>query len=287
MPYSEKLQNNWTADSQRLFATTSPFGRQTYFYPQEVGKFRVLPGYSVEREGYESYFLLATVSGKGVLEYEGKRYALQPGSVAWIDCDARHRYFLPAGEEGWEFYWLHFNGATAKGYYRQFRSGSAPVLQTDDAASVQEEIRGLISLEECPRPQKEALSSLCIARILTALLCGSAGDAAPPDLPPFLFDMADEIERRYGEYLSLTYFAEKHHVNPSYLSREFRRRFGVSFKQYLLAKRLSAAKGYLKYSAMSVREIAERTGFETTSYFVRIFRRAEGISPLAFRKKGQ
>ncbi len=288
MPYSEKLQNNWTADSRRLFVTTSPFGRQTFFYPQEVGKFCVLPGYSVEREGYESFFLLATISGKGSLEYEGKKYALQPGTVAWIDCNVRHRYCLPAGESSWEFYWLHFYGGTAKGYYRQFRSGSAPVLQTEAASAVQEGIRELISLEECPRPQKEALSSLCIARMLTGLLCSfAAGTAELRDPPPFLRDMADEIERRYGEYLSLTYFAGKHHVNPSYLSREFRRFFGISFKQYLLAKRLSGAKEYLKYSRMSVGEIAERTGFETPSYFVRIFKRAEGISPLAFRRKSQ
>ena len=71
------------------------------------------------------------------------------------------------------------------------------------------------------------------------------------------------------------------------IPQEARRFFGISFKQYLLAKRLSGAKEYLKYSRMSVGEIAERTGFETPSYFVRIFKRAEGISPLAFRRKSQ
>lgn len=40
---------------------------------------------------------------------------------------------------------------------------------------------------------------------------------------PILRETADEMDKRFTEYLSLTYFAEKHHVNASYLSREFRR----------------------------------------------------------------
>lgn len=289
MAYTEKLQNFWSSDSKRLFVTTSPFGRQTYFYPQELGWFKTKYPYFVEREGFDSHFILVTVSGEGALEYEGKKYRLDASSVAWIDCFQRHRYYTPEGKAPWVFFWLHFTGLSVKGYYQQFRSGNgSPLLRVKNPLPFQNKIRDLITLEETASPKKEALSSMVIVELLTAILCLSFKAAATSNgIPRFLRETADEMDKRFTEYLSLTYFAEKHHVNASYLSREFRRHFGVTLKQYLTRKRISKAKEYLKYSDLTVSEIAERTGFENSSYFIRTFKKSEAVSPLAFRRSGQ
>lgn len=35
---------------------------------------------------------------------------------------------------------------------------------------------------------------------------------------------------------------------------------------------------------MEVREIAKRVGYEDTSYFIKLFKRQEGVTPIRFRK---
>ena len=286
MPFTEKLHNCWSEDSKRLFVSTSPFGKQTYLYPQEAGFFRTEFPYSAERCDYNSFFILVTLAGKGILEYEGNRYELTPSTLAFIDCMPRHRYYAPESGGKWEFYWVHFHGVSARGYYTQFRRDNAsPLLVLPKEASPQDAIQELISLEESAGPRKEPIASLLLTKLLTDALCFSFSRNLPSGaVPSYLLHVAEEMDKRFAEPLTLRDFAAKYYVNESYLSREFKRHFGVSPKQYLVNRRLREAKDYLKYSDLPISEIALLSGFSSDNYFIRAFKKQEKISPLSFRK---
>ncbi len=54
-----------------------------------------------------------------------------------------------------------------------------------------------------------------------------------------------------------------------------------------LALRLSHAKRLLKYSTLNVTEISFAVGFSDANYFSNVFKRREGLSPLAYRRQGK
>ncbi|MBQ5938207.1 MAG: helix-turn-helix domain-containing protein [Bacteroidaceae bacterium] len=59
---------------------------------------------------------------------------------------------------------------------------------------------------------------------------------------------------------------------------------GFPPNQYFLRLKMERAKECLLGSALSCKEIAFELGFDSESYFVKVFRAHEGLSPLAFRK---
>ena len=52
--------------------------------------------------------------------------------------------------------------------------------------------------------------------------------------------------------------------------------------EYVTYVRIQNAKKMLRYSHLSVYEIAERVGFSDCSYFCKIFRQVEGVTPMQY-----
>ena len=77
--YMEKLDLTWSDDSIRFINTATPSARQTFFYVQEVGDFCTSSPYFTERENLNSFLIIYTLHGKGLLKYHGSKYSLHPG----------------------------------------------------------------------------------------------------------------------------------------------------------------------------------------------------------------
>ena len=55
--------------------------------------------------------------------------------------------------------------------------------------------------------------------------------------------------------------------------------------EYISQKRIAKAKTLLTESVMAIGDIARAVGYSGLTYFGMVFRKYEGISPAAFRKK--
>lgn len=72
-------------------------------------------------------------------------------------------------------------------------------------------------------------------------------------------------------------------MSPSRFCREFKNEFNVTFVEYLANYRMKQAKKLLINPTMPVADVAMAVGFNDPSYFTRVFRKQEGISPSEFR----
>ena len=99
-----------------------------------------------------------------------------------------------------------------------------------------------------------------------------------------MLDIFDYIEENYHEPISATELAIKYFVSCSYFSRWFKRVTGQTFKQYLNSVRIDHAAELLVNTKYNVTEIAMMTGFPTTSYFIKQFKKLKGgSSPKKFK----
>ncbi len=96
---------------------------------------------------------------------------------------------------------------------------------------------------------------------------------------------ANYIKCNYNKKLSLESIADAQFINKSYLSRIFKEVTGFTVNEYLHICRIQESKKLLEETNDSVRIIAEKVGFETASYFERIFKKYTEITPLKHRKK--
>lgn len=96
---------------------------------------------------------------------------------------------------------------------------------------------------------------------------------------------ANYIKSNYYKKLSLDNIADAQFINKSYLSRIFKDVTGFTVNEYLHICRVQEAKKLLEESNDSIYIIAKKVGFETSSYFERIFKKYTETTPLKHRKK--
>ncbi|MDW7656937.1 MAG: response regulator [Bacillota bacterium] len=92
------------------------------------------------------------------------------------------------------------------------------------------------------------------------------------------------VEQHYDRPLSLTWLAGQVYLNPSYLSRLFKRLTRMTLIHYINQVRISRAKELLLTTNMKVSDIAAGTGFESPSYFNQAFKKQVGLAPIDFRQ---
>lgn len=67
--------------------------------------------------------------------------------------------------------------------------------------------------------------------------------------------------------------------NSAYIARFFREQFGVGISSYIKNLRIAEAKRLIENTELTVREIANRTGFSDSNALIRGFKTQEGITP--------
>ena len=85
--------------------------------------------------------------------------------------------------------------------------------------------------------------------------------------------------------LNRTSIADYVHMNPDYLSCVFRQKFNQTLSTYITQIRMDKAKDLLLRTNWSLDVIAEKTGFSSSSYFHKQFKKVTGVTPQQFRGK--
>lgn len=86
------------------------------------------------------------------------------------------------------------------------------------------------------------------------------------------------VEKLDGD-LGLNAIAEHLHVNPSHLSRAFKKETGRNISEYVTHLRIDRAKKYLQTTDYPITKISELVGFNSTSYFCVKFKEVTGYTP--------
>jgi AraC-like DNA-binding protein len=90
--------------------------------------------------------------------------------------------------------------------------------------------------------------------------------------------IADYIEDRLDEEISLRDLAAIAQLSPFHFARAFKQSFGEPPHRYHMVRRMERAKALLKVPARTVTEVALKLGFSETSSFTAAFRRSVGTT---------
>ncbi len=91
------------------------------------------------------------------------------------------------------------------------------------------------------------------------------------------------INNNFSQPITLEDVARHVHMSPCYLSRIFSKEAGMPFKKYLTNTKLAYARKLLLSTSKPIGEIAYQVGYQDNSYFCRIFKQHEGLSPNEYR----
>ena len=99
------------------------------------------------------------------------------------------------------------------------------------------------------------------------------------------YDLTQYIGQKFTDSLfGLNDLADHFGVSVYTASRMVKTLTGINFKKYLNDLRIERAKDLLLSTDMNVAEVGQRSGFSSTSYFIKVFKESEGTTPSRFRE---
>lgn len=175
--------------------------------------------------------------------------------------------------------------------------GSLPCMELTHAES--QSLRSFISMVEQELKGSETDFSSEIIGGLIAATIYKVGDILThyltehPEVDSPIHNRAEEYFRQFTELLgehykherSVGFYARQLCITPKYLTTLIKRISGKSVSEWINNYVILEAKTLLKYSNMSVQEIAYYLNFPNQSFFGSYFKRNAGMSPSQYKAK--
>ena len=96
--------------------------------------------------------------------------------------------------------------------------------------------------------------------------------------------IVDYLEKNYAQEITLDTLAKRFYISKYEISRMFTKNVGISFIEYLTRVRIENSKKLLLDTSLSITQISELAGFNSSSNFARVFKKITGVAPVQYRK---
>ncbi|MEK3726153.1 response regulator transcription factor [Paenibacillus sp. FSL H8-0034] len=93
------------------------------------------------------------------------------------------------------------------------------------------------------------------------------------------------IQQDYRHGVTLEETADQLNITPSYLSRLFKEETETTFTEYLTSYRIERSTQLIRTRACSIKEIYQKVGFNSYSYFIKVFKEHIGETPHVYASK--
>lgn len=254
----------------------------------------------------ESRMLLAGESGTGLVEVDGERVRVGPGTLVVMPWGHAVRYF-PDDRDPYLVYGAHlipWHAADepvdlAVPHHRTHPLTGVPTradrplaigagLWVGDAES-HPSLRSLVRLaaEIWDRGTPSLPAAQALGTLILEDLEGAATATRHDDrrLPTRLRRTLAWVAAEPGRSITLDQLAAVAGASRATVNRLFRRHLATSPLDWVLQTRIEAAKALLTTTSLSVAEVARRCGFADAYYFSRQFRSRTGSSPSTWRRR--
>lgn len=239
---------------------------------------------------HDFYELMYVLSGRGVQHVAGTDLAMRPGDLALVRPHDRHR-FVTTGREPFRFIniafpatmWRSFTDLAGVEQAAEWDSGPTPVMVHIDPADDEVAVECGRALEAFHRGP----NAVDLIRLWTAVLPALTGGVGTPrgaaGRPRWLTKACAAMSAEENLRAGLPRLLELAAVSHGHLARSMRAHYGCTPIEHVTELRLAHAALLLATTSEAVGRIAQRCGFDSTSYFGRRFRRRYGSNPRQYR----
>lgn len=248
------------------------------------------PEYSWDgmRRGIRPFAVLqVTISGQGLLRQPGGEFRIPAGTALLAQIPSEHVYSVDPDAAWWDFAYAVFHGRELLRLLQHVGGDSRVIAWTPDGCAEQQFFDLLTAVRRQDRASVYELSARAYAVAMSLLDPYDAPkDGAPKHGGT---DRGIELARAHlrrnlAEPITVEDLARVAGYSRHHFSRRFKEKTGLPPVRYLQEARCEAAARLLTTGALSIKEIATRCGFDSSSYFCRVFQRATGVSPSEYRR---
>ncbi len=219
----------------------------------------------------------------GIIDMDGRKRSLQPGTVTISPANGITRYDLPLPGRHW---CIHFHAQPLR---QPLVSLPLYVNMGEAQSGFADRIAHIAQLHAVSSQSDIARTAASLAfQELLLLLAYKQQHTMPTHnhLPSeqAVDQLLQVIHRNLDQPLRVSELAEEVQISQNYLASCFRKRMGMTIPRYILQARIKRAKLLLGTTDLPVKQIAAHVGMPDPHHFNKQFHRLTGISPSSFRR---
>jgi len=246
-------------------------------------------------DSYEIYYMRA---GERYYFIKDRSYHVKKGDLVLIQPNVLHKTMV-ANSPHHERILINFKSYFMEPMYRSVLEdlfdvfGEGPVLHPDarELIMIESIMEKLLREQRQTDYGTEGYVRLLLSELLLLIYrhiqhSDSKGRTSehPTTLHRKVSDIVKYINEHFREPMSLKALSGHFHISPYYLCRIYKEVTGFGVIEYVNSLRVQEAQKLLKSTKLSVTDITEQVGFDSSTHFGRIFKAACGMSPLQYRK---
>lgn len=231
------------------------------------------------------FFLVEQSAGTHTIDFvdypvaDHQIHLLLPGQV--------HHWQLASDTKGYQLMLSQALVQTFTDYLRFSPVLTTPILSLDHKSYLvfQQEFDQLSAELGALQPDWTLIGLRCriISRLISREL--ERNPSFPAMASPVLVNYLQLLEENYKTEKSVSFYADRLHVTPNYLTILCKKYLGLSAGQMIHNRSLLEAKRLLQVTDTSIKEISYELGFEDLANFSNFFKKQTEVSPRAFRQK--
>lgn len=257
------------------------------------------------KRNLDSFVLIIGQTGVLHINQDGRNYDVGPNQFLILFANHDH-YGYKSSDERLSYYWVHFyiDDADYK-YYHQSSlkrhinlwdvnpeepfSSDHYILPEYGELSLQKRSNLLfVQLMDLSRRDSYAYSYRCCYALSLLLLEISQESLTLPaylnqNIPTVVITVIEWIRTNYDQALTVKDISSQFSYNATYLSSLFKEHTGYSLSKYINRTRISISKNLLTNRILTISFIAEKCGFNDEKYFMKLFKKIEGLTPSQYR----
>jgi len=260
--------------------------------------------YSEEEKGalltpqaHYEYQMILVIGGKSTFFVNHQKYELEEKSLIFISRMERHSFVIQ--ETPYRRYVVSLSGELLMSDIKNTELISILLHRPKDFCHVirlkEETFQRILPFfqgmaEECGEQAAFHITK-CTAFLLALLIdvyrsCSEYFSVnSQTNVSEMVLNAQRYVNNHYNRQLTLQEIADESFVSRHTLSLAFKDMIGMTFKDYLVLFRITEAKKLLRFTDLSVVEIALNVGYQNVNNFIRIFKAKENITPLQYRKE--
>ncbi|RKN80688.1 AraC family transcriptional regulator [Paenibacillus ginsengarvi] len=278
-------------------------------FPFHLALYEFKRGESVAPHSHEFIEFVYVYGGTGTHEYRGIGYPIREGDVFVIEPGAEHAYRAGSDKQPLEVYNILVAPALLRHemealfrvssfvdffYVEPFLRESAQ-FQSRLTLTPQHRIEMKLLIERIGEEYREkkpgyrilvktrliemlVFLSRCYSGLLHKPMTSNAGEES------LMRRIAEFIELHHASPLTLAQMSQMCDMSQSAFTLKFKQHIGKSFLEYRNDIRLETAKKLLASTDYTILRVSQEVGFDDLSFFNKLFKQAEGVTPGQFRR---
>jgi AraC-like DNA-binding protein/mannose-6-phosphate isomerase-like protein (cupin superfamily) len=264
-----------------------------------LGLFQVTEKVPMEKHMHEFAEIIYIAQGEAIQTINDQTYQVRRGDMLFVNYKSTHSFSTEGGftyinlcvsPEVLATRIIHHENAFELLTLSAFEDltngdgGSVIHFSGNEMHTVECILNDMLSENSATLPDRSVVMKSYLEILLTKLIRKLYPSKASSEKNDKLWkNLLDFIHQNLDKRLSLSDLAKKCFYNPSYFSRVFKERFGITLADYLTKERTEYATRLLMETDFTTEHIATVCGYGDKSSLYRAFRKEYGVTPSEYR----